>query len=325
MNLERFFDKSDNANNHIIVFKLKERFSPDNKEKGKPGRKKGSKNFNDTDLLKLSEGNEVINNDILEDYLKKYPNSKLVKIGEDTSYIIEHVKGYIKVHRVITPKYRTNDNKIVQAPSKSIINHCYLSASYLAYLITTKYSLGIPVNRMKCFMDSQGLGYNVGDIYKWHMKSADLLEPIWKAMIDKMASDAFNVLNIDETRLRVIEECSNSREQCYTYLYCADNDNKHLRIFDYTGSRSSDNTKKYLSDFKGTVISDGFNGYNALESENIKLQSCTVHLRRYFTNITKVMSDEQRENSEAYKVVQLLDVLFDKEENSQKRDLLLMR
>lgn len=321
MGLEIYCDKSDNANQHGDSRKSV-RFSPEKKQtSGKPGRKTGSKNYGSSDLEKLSKGNEVINNDVLPEYMKTHPNAKLVKIGENETYLIEHQKAVFKVHKVITPKYRTEDGKIIQATSQSIVNHCLLSSSSLAYFIAAKYSLGIPVNRMKYLLESQGIDFSIGTIYGWLMKSAILLKPIWKAMIDHLSDGTYNKINIDETTIRVMEECKDSRKQCYMYVYGADNQEEHLRLMDYTRTRESANVKGYLGKYQGTIVTDGYKGYDSLESENIKIQCCTVHLRRYFTNITKVMREEDRENSEAMKVVELLDKLFEMEADFKQRNL----
>ena len=269
MGIERMLDTSDNANNHSDAKKSSSRFSVKDKIKGgNPGRKVGSKNMDGTDFEALSKENEVIVNDILEKYLKEHPGSKLVAFGDpDVSYVIEHIKATFKVHKVVTPKYRTSDGKIVQAPAVSVINHCYMSAGSLAYFIAAKYSLGIPVYRMKYLLEEQNIRFSRGTIYHWLSKSAQLLEPVWEAMKNKLSDGTFSVLNIDETRLRVMEECSKSREQCYMYLYSGDNEDKHLRFFDYTGSRESTNVKEYLVGFSVTVVVDGYKGYVILEKE----------------------------------------------------------
>ena len=323
MGLEKFLDKSDNANNHKPHSNKSARFSPEKKkEKGKPGRKTGSKNFGGADLEELSKGNDVITNDIKDQYLKEHPGAELVSFGDpDVSYIIEHIKAHFLVHKVVSPKYKTKDGKIIQAPAKSVINHCNMSASSLAYVIAAKYSLGIPVYRMKYLLEGSELDFSTGTIYGWLTRSAELLKPVWEVMKRKLSDGTFPVLNIDETYLRVMEECENSREKCCVYFYSGDNGDIHVRFFDYTGSRKSDNVKEYLKDFKGTIIVDGYSGYTSLESDDIAIQRCQVHGRREFTNITKTMNDEERQQSEAAEVVDLIDVLFEKEAGFKARGL----
>lgn len=323
MGLEKFLNASDSANRPSSGKRKESRFSADGKkEKGKAGRKPGSKNLNGADLEELSKGNEVIVNDILEQYLKEHPGSKPVSFGSpDVSYVIEHVRATFRVHKVVTPKYRTEDGKIIQAQSDSVISHCHMSAGSLAYFIAAKYCLGIPVYRMRYLLEEQDISFSRGTIYGWLSKSARLLKPVWEAMKGKLADGTFGVLNVDETRLRVMEECAKSREHCYMYLYSGDSGDRHLRFFDYTGSRKPTNVKEYLKGFKGTVVVDGYSGYDCLESEGITLQRCQVHARRKFTDIAKVMDEKERQESEADRVVDLLDVLFGKEAGFRERKL----
>ena len=306
-NIENYVDNSDNAGNH------KKRFSPDEKAKQKVGRKQGSKNYESMDLEKLSSENKIIYNDILNDYMKDHPNAELVKIGEDKTYVIEHVPAKITVHKVITPKYKTKEGTIVQAPSMAIINHSYASANLLGYLTMCKYTLGIPVYRMQDMLLDQGLDFSYHTIYGWLMKTGELLKPVWEALKSEMTSGKFTSLNIDETTLRVMETMDDNRQKCYMYLYSANSDDARIRLFDFTCSRKSDNTQKILSDYKGTITVDGYSGYNSLMSESILVQRCMVHLRREFTDIAKTLNREQRRKSEAQKVIDLIDKIFEAE------------
>ena len=311
--IENYVDKSDNAFNH------KKRFSPDEKEKQKAGRKQGSKNYEGMDLERLSSENKTIFNDILDDYMREHPNAELVKIGEDKTYVIEHVPARISVHKVITPKYRTKDGTVVQAPSVSIINHSYASANLLGYLTMCKYTLGIPVYRMEDMLLDQGLDFSYRTIYGWLMKSGELLKPIWEALKSELTSGKFTSINIDETTLRVMETADEDRRKCYMYLYSANSGDSRIRLFDFTCSRKSDNTKRILADYKGTITVDGYSGYNSLVSESISVQRCMVHLRREFADIAKTLNREQRRGSEAQKVIDLIDRIFEAERRIKEK------
>lgn len=57
-------------------------------------------------------------------------------------------------------------------------------------------------------------------------------------------------------------------------------DKKPIVIFDYQPSRSGDNPKNYLKEFKGYLHSDGYTGYDKVEG--ITRVGCFAHLRRKF-------------------------------------------
>lgn len=324
MNLEKFADHSDNANMHFPH--AGKTTSPSGRDvgkkesKGKAGRKTGSKNFSDIDFEKRSEGNEVISNDILPEWMKEHPDSRPVKIGEDVSYVIEYVKAKYICHKVVTPKYRTEEG-IIQAPSRAVINHSYAGASVISALVTAKYSLGIPVYRMEGMMEEQGFPVGLNTVYGWLMKAGKALKPVHESLLARLSDGTFTSLHIDETTLRVMETCDETRKKSYMFIYDAEKDGKKVRLFDFTNDRRTDRTEELLKGFKGHITVDGYSGYDRFAAEDISIQRCLAHARRKFTDICKVLSDEQRENSSAYKAVRLIDALFAKEREFREKGL----
>ena len=51
-------------------------------------------------------------------------------------------------------------------------------------------------------------------------------------------------------------------------------------IFSYSESRSGETAQKFIKDFKGILVTDGYPGYNNLD--NINRAECWAHTRRYF-------------------------------------------
>ena len=318
LNIEGILDRSDNANMHKDLGQSHKNTTPSGrdinrtkKEKKKAGRKPGSKNFSEADLEKLSEGNEVIVEDNKDEWLAKHPGCKTVQIGEDVSYVIEYQKARYIVHKVRRPKYRTSTGEIIQAPSAAVIGHSYAGASLLAALATAKYSLGVPVYRMGSLMDEQGIHIDRNVLYRWLCRSGDVLKPVQKAMFGCLRDNSFHNIHIDETTLRVMETCDESRQKSYMFIYAADSGKRSLRLFDFTESRTTERTDEILKGYKGKITVDGFSGYSHYACQGIGIQRCLVHARREFTDICKTLSEEERKNSAAYRAVILFGKVFD--------------
>jgi len=88
----------------------------------------------------------------------------------------------------------------------------------------------------------------------------------------------------------------------------------------YALSRSGKVPKETLKkhDYSGTVLTDGFGGYNRLKALDIVIAYCWAHARRQFTNIESnypVLCNE---------VLDLMDKLFEIERKAHSFDELLI-
>jgi hypothetical protein len=103
-------------------------------------------------------------------------------------------------------------------------------------------------------------------------------------LLEHMRKDLLSreVLHADETTVQVLKEEGKSPESTsYMWLYRTGNwDKKPILIFDYKPSRSGENPKDYLKEFKGFLHSDGYSGYDKVE--DITRVGCFAHLRRKF-------------------------------------------
>lgn len=81
-------------------------------------------------------------------------------------------------------------------------------------------------------------------------------------------------------------------------------------IFSYSKSRSNEVAQKFLKDYKGILITDGYAGYNNL-SEEINRAECWTHTRRYFYESVPLDSNKKLITSnDGYTGVKYIDELF---------------
>lgn len=222
-------------NNHNKYVGTKENGEPNNddaspineveqnldKEKKKRGRPKGSKNYAKWDLASLASA--TVENDIAPELIAK--GYKLVKIGEDESYLIR-VKKEIEVIRVVTPKYirsDVKDNKIYQALCNSPFPHSMCSASLAADIINAKYNLDIPIYRYARYLNDKGIHLSEMDLTNFVKRADNLLFPLYKEIKDKIINNAAHVINIDETPIEILDylklKGDEHRENGYVFVY----------------------------------------------------------------------------------------------------------
>ena len=80
-------------------------------------------------------------------------------------------------------------------------------------------------------------------------------------------------------------------------------ESKDIILYDYCHTRGSDNPRRFLSEFKGTLITDGYQAYHKLEKENpesFTVAGCWVHAKRKFSEIIKADKKGSKEYTLAH-------------------------
>jgi hypothetical protein len=314
-NLERFVTKADNAYKTAQERRIYSRKKiPPTNDPDATKRKKAQRIYSKEELRELAKGNEIYTNDILPELMAEHPDWHFEKIGEDETYILERVKAHIVVHLVSTPKYISKEQRgvIYQNESISPIPHSNVGPSLLADICTAKFQFGMPVFRYHNWINGCGFEFSLRTLYGYIMKGAELLEGIYNNIESSIRTGNCSCLGIDETYLKVIEAIGDEREHCYVYVINGEPDGHKIRFFKYTGSRNSDYVKNLLKDYKGTIVVDGYSGYDKMP-EGISKQRCLCHLRRKFADIVKTLDDDKKKDSVAYGALKLIDKIFENE------------
>lgn len=237
--------------------------------------------------------------------------------GNDETYKIEYKPSSFEVVRIVKNKYRDKD-KIYEEVYDDPFPHSPLTPSLAANLIEMKFDLGVPFYRYSNYLNNNGLNISDIDIYNYAKRTMDLLEPLYKQLLIKLVNTPYKVIHADETPLKVI---NSNKDRCYVFVYTTSFWDDPVYIYDFNDSRSIDKTKELLKDYKGYLVCDGYPGYDSLTDMGITLQRCMVHSRRYFMDVLKVLDEESKKKSPAYKVITLMDKLFEKEAEFRKRKL----
>ena len=322
-NLERFVTKSDNAFRTVEERRAYSRKKiPPTNDPDAPKRKKAQRIYSTEELRELAKGNEIYTNDILPELMSQHPDWHFEKIGEDETFLLERVKAHIVVHLVSTPKYISKEQRgvIYQNESVSPISHSSVGPSLLADLCTAKFQFGMPVFRYHKWINGCGFEFSLRTLYGYIMKAAELLEGIYAVIENLIGNGKSPYYGIDETYLKVIEAIGDNREHCYVYVIHGEPDGHKIRFFRYTGSRDSDYIKKLLKNYKGTIVVDGYSGYDKMP-EGISKQRCLCHLRRKFADIVKTLDDKEKKDSVAYEALRLIDKIFENERRIKAKNL----
>ena len=215
--------------------------------------------------------------------------SELTIMKKETRTEIKIIPAQVKRVEHVTYTYscRSCDKEglsgfIKKAPApKALIPKSLVSPSLMAYILNQKYTLALPLYRQEQEFKRLGISLSRQNLSNWTIKGAGLLKGLYKELKDELLNQ--ELLHADETTLEVLEEPGRKANQkSYMWLYRSSHySEKPVILFDYKTSRSGDNAKIFLEDWKGSYLHcDGYAGYKKIEGK--KLCGCWVMPRGSF-------------------------------------------
>lgn len=209
----------------------------------------------------------------------------LEKIGLD--YVRTEIRSTPAIHKrieVYVQKYKAlnEETQEVQIISPDVpvplIEHSFASASTVSLIICNKYFAGLPLYRQEQIFKQQRFPLSRTVMANWVITVSQLyLEKIYLRLCKLIVQQP--VIHADETPIQVLHEPGRRAQQkSYMWVYATSKRAKiQIRCFSYENSRSGERANRFLKDFNGILISDGYGGY--LKVEVIRA-GCWAHMRR---------------------------------------------
>ena len=217
----------------------------------------------------------------------------MVVIGQQVSEQLDIVPMQIRVLRHVRNTYGCPGS--IHAPVTAALPPQPLpksnaSPDFLTMLLIVKYIDGLPLARFEYVLDRQGVKVPRQTLARWVIGAAALLQPLHNLMRDTLFDGPF--LHMDETVVQVLKEKDKSpTSNSYMWVQAGGPPGKPVVIYDYDPSRSGSVPTRLLQDYKGYLMTDGYDGYNALaRTEGIEHLVCWAHVRRKFVEATRVQA-----------------------------------
>lgn len=233
-----------------------------------------------------------------------------------TELIREPEKVYVKkicrkVYADPAAEKETGEPEFHPAPTPApLIPHSYASESVVTDVIIKKYADALPLYRQEVIWKRLGVELRRGTMANWVITVALIyLLPIWELM--KEALIKLGVIHADETALQVNHEPGRTAQQeSRIWAYASSKRAQYqIRLFWYENSRKGACAKGFLKGFAGVLISDGYSGYEAVDTP-IRA-GCWAHMRRkWYEAMPKGATVE---NSKAAVGYEFCNRLFDME------------
>lgn len=206
-------------------------------------------------------------------------------IGEVVSEQLDIIPAQVRVLCHRRRKYacaRCESAPVTAALPPQPIPKSNASPGLLAHIAVAKFQDALPLHRQESILQRAGIDLSRQTLARWMIQSAQLLQPLHNLLRDQLLAGP--VIHCDETVVQVLKEADKSAaSQSYMWVQRGGPPDKTVTIFDYRASRSGQVPVQLLESYRGYLMTDGYEGYNAIaQREGVEHICCWAHVRRKF-------------------------------------------
>jgi transposase len=209
----------------------------------------------------------------------------LPRIGEEVTEEMDWVPAKVIRRRTIRPKYaacRCGQVGMTIAPlPPRLIPQSKLGLNLAVYIVLSRYDDHLSFYWIEqIFRERYGVEIPRQQMVQWVEHIAAWLQPLYDAMWAEMKAGGY--VQIDETPVKVLDpEVQGKAAQGYLWFYAVPGQDV---ILEFSRSRGLEVPRQRLQGFQGTIQSDAYEVYAALERKDSALQriGCLAHARRRF-------------------------------------------
>ena len=208
----------------------------------------------------------------------------LERIGEEVSEEIDLIPAKLIRRRTVRPKYACRCGeagvKIAPLPPR-LIPQSRLGLGLAVHILLSRFDDHLSFYRLEQqFRERHGIAVPRQQMVQWVQQIAFWLRPVYDAMWRQMLAGGY--LQVDETPVRVLDpDVEGKAARGYLWFYAVPRGDV---ILDFDRSRALRVVQQRLNDFTGTIQTDAYEVYQALERKEsrIKRIGCLAHSRRRF-------------------------------------------
>jgi transposase len=235
----------------------------------------------------------------------------MVEIGQDISEQLDIVPMQVRVLRHIRKRYGCPTGQRAPVTAKlpaQPLPKSNASVDFLAMLLAVKFVDGQPLARFENVLARHHAVVPRQTLARWVIGCAGVLQPLHNLMRDVLLDGA--LIHMDETVVQVLKEKGKApTSNSYMWVQTGGPPDKPVVLYDYDRSRSASVPTALLEGFKGYLMTDGYDGYNAVARiDGIERLACWAHVRRRFVDATRVQPKGKR--GRADEAVSLIGKLY---------------
>ena len=216
------------------------------------------------------------------------------RIGQDVAEKLDYQPGVFTVERHVRGKWACRCcQRLVQAPVPGhVIDKGLPTTGLLAHVLVAKFLDHLPLYRQERIYERAGHLIARSTLAQWVGECGAQLQPLVQALADELRRHV--VLHADETPVAMLKPAhlrDGKTHRAYVWSYCTTSANPvKAVVFEFSESRSGENVREFLrldtpQAWRGTLVTDGFSGYNATTTLGVTSAQCMAHARRKFNDL----------------------------------------
>jgi transposase len=207
----------------------------------------------------------------------------LQRIGEEVTEEIDLIPATLIRRRLVRPKYACacGEAGVAIAPlPPRLIPQSKLGLGLAVHVLLSRYDDHLSFYRLEQqFWERHHLVVPRQQMVQWVEHLAMLLRPLVDAMWRAMLATGY--LQIDETSVRVLDpDVKGEAARGYLWFYAVPGGDV---VLEFDRHRSLEPVQQRLADFRGTIQTDAYEVYRALERREVDITrlGCLAHARRH--------------------------------------------
>ena len=230
----------------------------------------------------------------------------MAEIGESVREELDIIPMQIRVLRHVCKRYACSrgDSAPRTAPAPpQVLPKTNASNNLLAMLLTTKYVDSMPLARFSNVLARCGVNAPRQTLARWVIGAAQALQPIHNLLRDHLLDSP--VIHMDETIVQVLKQPNKKTgSPGYMWVQKGGPPDKSVVIYDYDPSRSGKVPLRLLAGWQGYLMTDGYEGYNAVgRTEGVEHLVCWAHARRGFVKVVQASKGKRGRANEAMDMI----------------------
>lgn len=182
--------------------------------------------------------------------------------------------------------------------------------SLLSHIFISKFCDALPFYRQEQQFKRYGVEITRASMCNWALKVANRLKPLLEMLRLWILSGP--LISMDETTVQVLSEPGRKPQtKSHSWVFRGGLPGIPGLYYHYAPTRSGKVAETFLSDFRGHVQTDGYAGYNFLDTKpGIIHCGCWANVRRKFNDVDKAAGDKYRAKGKANHALSLIRNLY---------------
>lgn len=209
-------------------------------------------------------------------------------------------KVEVEEHHVGVYSSKTDDRMVKAPHPKKLLPGSLVSPSLAAAVLNGKYVNAVPLYRLEKEFERYGLAITRQNMANWVIRLGEsCFGPLYDYL--HMLLYRYPVIQADETPGLVNKDGRPAGSKSWMWVYRSGclYQKEQVILYEYQKTRNASHPRKFLKDYNGICVTDGYQVCHTLEKEkeNLKTAGCWVHCRRKFEEALEAIPKELRKQS----------------------------